>query len=686
MKRVTLLVIFLLSITAVLSSCYGAYKPSRHQLSISTTALPGGTLGVAYAGTLVATGGKAPYKYSASGLPSGLSISSSTGVITGTPALSGATTVVFKATDSSSLAQSASVNLQVSIAGAVSNALSITTNSLPGGTAGVAYSGAVQAAGGKTPYTYSASGLPGGLSINSSTGAIAGAPALSGSATATVKVTDSSSPTKTASANLQISIAGVSSTALSITTTSLASGTAGAVYSGAVLATGGTTPYTYSASGLPSGLSINSSTGAISGTTSSVGTATVAVTVMDSTQPSMKTASTNLGLTISTASAGASCGNISTGSLASLNGFIPFSSLSAWNTNIASAAVDPKSATIITGLSGDNLHPDFSTPADGNYGIPYVVVDSNTTAGVPVTMNGYPDQSDITLYPIPSTATIEGSPANCTTSGDQHMIVVDKTKCWAYETYATQLCNGSWSASNGAIFDLTANEHRPYGWTSTDAAGLSVFAGLLRYDEVAAGAINHALRVTVAYTLTDSNNGYFVAPATHAAGNSPNTSNVLGMRLRLKASFNISGFSAANQVILKAMQQYGLIVADNGSNMFFQGTPDARWDDNDLNNLKTINASEFDVVQMGTEYDSASAPSGSAPAIGSFAASQTTVTAGTPVTLKWTVSGDSYDFIDVLGAVRGGSQTVTPTQTTTYTLNSTNQYGRSTQAVTVTVN
>jgi hypothetical protein len=212
-----------------------------------------------------------------------------------------------------------------------------------------------------------------------------------------------------------------------------------------------------------------------------------------------------------------------------------------------------------------------------------------------------------------------------------------------------------------------------------------VFPGLVRYDEVAAGAINHAIRVTVDNTKSDLNGGYFVAPATHAAGNSSSTSNIIGMRLRLKASVNISSYSAANQVILKAMQQYGLIVADNGGNMFFQGTPDARWNDGDLHNLGNIDASSFEVVQMGTKYDSATAPTGAVPVIASFTASQTSVAAGTPVTLTWTVSGDSYDFIDVVGPVRAGTQTVTPAKTTTYTLSSTNQYGRSTEQVTVTV-
>jgi hypothetical protein len=136
------------------------------------------------------------------------------------------------------------------------------------------------------------------------------------------------------------------------------------------------------------------------------------------------------------------------------------------------------------------------------------------------------------------------------------------------------------------------------------------------------------------------------------------------------------------------MQQYGLIVADNGSDMYFQGTPDARWNDNDLDNLKNISASNFDVVQMTPAYpgyDAATQPTGAVPAISSFTASQSSVAAGTTVTLNWTVTGDSYDFIDVVGPVRGGTQTVTPTKTTTYTLNSTNAYGRSTKAVTVTV-
>ena len=608
MKRVTLLLVFLLAITTVISKSYGLRY--SHPLTITTTSLPSGTAGKAYSARIAATGGTTPYSFAASGLPSGLSINGSTGAITGTLAQSavGTASVSFTVKDSTRpTPRSAIANLRITITASVAPpALSITTTSLPSGKVGVAYAGTVTASGGTTPYKYSASGLPSGLSINSSTGAITGTPAQSsvGTTTVAIKVTDSTSPTvQTATANLQITIAAAVAPTLSITTTSLPGGTSGVAYTGSVTATGGTAPYLFSASGLPSGLSISSSTGAITGTTTAVGTATVTVTVTDSTQPTMQRATATLSITISTASAGVQCGNMSTGNLASLNGYIPFPASSAWNTNIASAAVDPGSATIISALTGSHLHPDFDTPSDGGDGIPYVVVDSNATPGVRVNMNGYPDESDITLYPVPLTAPIEGSPSNCSTNGDNHVLVLDKTKCWLYETWATEFCNGTWSASNGAIWDLTTNERRPYGWTSSDAAGLPVFPGLVRYDEVAAGAINHAIRVTVINTKSDSNGGYFVTPATHAAGNSASTSNIIGMRLRLKASFNISSYSATNQVILKAMQQYGLIVADNGSNMYFQGTPDSRWNDSDLHNLGNVDASAFDVVQMGTVYD-----------------------------------------------------------------------------------
>ena len=217
-----------------------------------------------------------------------------------------------------------------------------------------------------------------------------------------------------------------------------------------------------------------------------------------------------------------------------------------------------------------------------------------------------------------------------------------------------------------------------------DSAGLPIFVGLARYDEVAAGAINHALRYTVPSTQRA-----FVAPASHWASTLTNPSAPpMGTRLRLKASFDISGFPADDQVILTALKKYGMILADNGSAIFISGAPDNRWNNSDLNQLKTITASSFEVVQMGTIYTDSNVPTGPSPTISSFTASATSVTSGTPVTLSWNESGAIYNIISpTVGPVRGasGSVTVFPTATTTYTLYATNQYGRTTQSVTVTV-
>jgi hypothetical protein len=225
------------------------------------------------------------------------------------------------------------------------------------------------------------------------------------------------------------------------------------------------------------------------------------------------------------------------------------------------------------------------------------------------------------------------------------------------------------------------NEQRPYTWTSADAAGLPIVPGLVRYDEVAAGQIQHALR----FTLQNSR-AAFVPPASHWAANSTDSlAAPMGMRLRLKASFDISGFSSANQVILKAIQQYGLIMADNGSSMYVTGAPDDRWDNNDLHLLGSVTASDFEVVLMNPIYTAANLPQGATPSIGSFTATPSTAGANTAVTLNWNVTGASYLLISPqIGPVRGTSVTVTPGGTTTYTLYATNQYGRSTANVTVT--
>lgn len=281
---------------------------------------------------------------------------------------------------------------------------------------------------------------------------------------------------------------------------------------------------------------------------------------------------------------------------ASLHGKQVFPANNAWNEDISTMPVDPNSANLIasTGLN-TGLHADFGTVYNGApNGIPYVVVAGSQTR-VPINYTAYGDESDPGPYPIPPNAPIEGGPAS---SGDRHVIVIDRDNWKLYELgYAFPINNGaSWNANCGAVFDLNSNAQRPAGWTSADAAGLPIFPGLVRYDEVfEQGVIAHALR----FTVHDSRRAY-VYPASHFASSLTSTNlPPMGMRVRLKASFNISGFSPAMQVILRAMKQYGMIVADNGSNWYISGAPDPRWSDNDLHTLSAIKGSNFEVVQMG---------------------------------------------------------------------------------------
>jgi hypothetical protein len=331
--------------------------------------------------------------------------------------------------------------------------------------------------------------------------------------------------------------------------------------------------------------------------------------------------------------------------------------------------------------AGISVHPDFGAGfyQGQSIGIPYLVVGSQQ-GPVDINFTAYGDESDPGPMPIPVTALIEGYPIPG--NGDRHVLVLDNSNCWLYELYSAFPASTSWNAGSAAVWDLTADQNRPNTWTSADAAGLPIFPGLARYDEVAAGQINHALRFTL-----HSSRAAFVPPASHWAANSTNSlAAPMGMRLRLKASFDISQFSAANQVILKALKQYGMIMADNGSAMYISGAPDDRWDNNDLHQLSSVTANDFEVVLMNPIYTAANLPQGMAPAISSFTANPSTVAAGTPVTLSWNATATSYFVISPeVGAVRGTSVTVTPTQTTTYTLAGTNQYGRSTATVTVIV-
>lgn len=283
-------------------------------------------------------------------------------------------------------------------------------------------------------------------------------------------------------------------------------------------------------------------------------------------------------------------GSVTGGS--SLNGRRPFPADNAWNTDISGAAVDARSSTLIASCGLRNLHPDFGTTYNGApNGIPYVVVRAGQPK-VPVTFD-YDDESDPGPYPIPPNAPIEGGASG---SGDRHVIVIDLDAWKLYELFDAHPQNGgaSWRAGSGAIFDLGSNALRPAGWTSADAAGLPIFPGLVRYDEVVEqGAINHALRFTCPRTRRA-----YVAPARHYASN--DTSSALppmGMRVRLKASFDTTSYPRNVRVILRAMMKYGMLLADNGSGWYVSGAPDSRWNDDELGALKRVPSSAFEVVR-----------------------------------------------------------------------------------------
>jgi hypothetical protein len=377
------------------------------------------------------------------------------------------------------------------------------------------------------------------------------------------------------------------------------------------------------------------------------------------------------------------CSGMTLGQLKSLNGFVPFESSSLWNTDISNAPVDSNSANIIGFIgSAVTLHPDFGagTYAGQSIGIPYEIV-AGTQPKVTVNLGAYADESDPGPMPIPSTALIEGYPNPGT--GDRHVLVLDKDGCWLYELYnAHKLSSVSWSADSTAIWDMTIDPQRPYTWTSADAAGLPIFTGLVRYDEVAAGAINHAIRFTVPHSQQA-----FTLPASHWASSVTNPdAPPMGARLRLKASFDISSFSTQNQVILTALKKYGMILADNGSAIYLSGAPDSRWNNSDLHLLSSVTASDFDVVSTGPVYTNADVPTGASPIVSGFTANPTHVAKGGAIVLNWTTSDAIYNVISpAVGPVRGNSITVYPKATTTYTLYSTNQYGRSTASVKVSV-
>jgi hypothetical protein len=263
-----------------------------------------------------------------------------------------------------------------------------------------------------------------------------------------------------------------------------------------------------------------------------------------------------------------------------------------WNRDVSGDPVDPRSDEYMAhmGAASAMLHPDFGS--DPTYGIPWISV-PKTQARVPITFD-YADESDPGPYPIPMSAPIEGGSAG---DGDRHVIAIDSDDCKLYELFDAHPGSNAWTAGSGAIFDLRSNKLRPEGFTSADAAGLPIFPGLVRYEEaVTKGVIEHALR----FTVKSTQNAY-VHPATHAASSVTDpAAPPMGLRVRVKASYDISKLTGASKVIATAMKKYGMLLADNGSNWYISGETQAKWDDDDLSQLKKLPASAFEVVKLDT--------------------------------------------------------------------------------------
>jgi hypothetical protein len=308
---------------------------------------------------------------------------------------------------------------------------------------------------------------------------------------------------------------------------------------------------------------------------------------------------------------GGSTGTPNPGSVPTIAGCNIFPADNAWNADISAYPLDPNGATYLANMSpATGFHPDWGTVTD-EYGIPF----STGTGAAPQPMTWNVDygatESDPLpcasggnkfCYPIPLTAAIEGGPT-ADTGSDRHVLYVDTAgapnNCTLYELYNAQNPTGGsgWTASNGAIFHLGSDALRNAGWTSADAAGLPILPGLVRYDEVMAGEIRHAIR----FTVQRSQQGY-IHPATHAAGNSSTTLPPMGLRMRLKASFDSSSFSGPTLAILTAMKKYGIILADNGSNWYISGECNEGWStymDDLVSNLKKVHGSDFEAVNTG---------------------------------------------------------------------------------------
>ena len=283
-----------------------------------------------------------------------------------------------------------------------------------------------------------------------------------------------------------------------------------------------------------------------------------------------------------------------------------------WNTRVDQLPVHPRSAEYVAAIGlAAPLHPDFGAGMweGGPIGIPFVVVPAEQPP-MAILFTEYGEESDPGPYPVPAAAPVEGGPE---ADGDRHVLVLRQGECKLYELYrAFPGAAGSWEAESGAVYDLGSHALRPAGWTSADAAGLPILPGLVRYEEVAAGEIAHALRVTAPATQAA-----YVWPARHLASDIVDPSYPpMGLRLRLRADLDLADFSPPVQVILRALQRYGLILADNGSPWFISGAPDPRWDDDMLRELKRLHGSDFEAVDVSSlqlDPDSGQARSATQP-------------------------------------------------------------------------
>jgi hypothetical protein len=352
-----------------------------------------------------------------------------------------------------------------------------------------------------------------------------------------------------------------------------------------------------------------------------------------------------------------------------------------WNTRVDQLPVHPSSSTWVATIGASSpVHPDFGAGIwDGApIGIPFVTVPGTQTK-YPATFQ-YQSESDTGPYAIPLNAPIEGGSAS---TGDRHVIAIDTTNCILYEIYSAYPQAASWQGGSGAIYNLKSDALRPASWTSADAAGLPIFPGLLRYDEIASGAIHHAIRFTVPQTQKA-----YVWPARHLASSLTGAQYPpMGARFRLKATFDISGFSATNQIILTALKTYGMILADNGSSWFLSGAPDPGWNDSDLHNLTKILGSNFEAVDVSplmvdpnsgqarqTSVGVAVTPSTASVQVSKTQQFSATVSGSTNTAVTWDVNGTvggnaTVGFIDSISGLY--TAPLAPPSPATVTVNAT---------------